>query len=256
MFPSALSFVRRTARCIVVSLVLLGLPTAARAELPWWEHSIARDESLFTVASRYGVSTQSIAQANELIPGSPLQEGQMLLVPKRGSDVVVTMSEVRARKRGETVVPELRKQRNILPVVRPAPSEERGDALHAQRAESFIIPVAGGISSRYGKRGSRFHDGIDIPAPAGTAIVAAKSGIVVFSGRQKGYGNTVTINHGDGTVTRYSHNSVNLVKKGERVKQGQPIAKIGRTGRATCNHLHLSLFVHGKRVNPEKYFPY
>ncbi len=255
MFPSpSSSAVRRTVQCIIVSLVLLALPAAARAELPWREHPVECGESLFTVASRYGVSTLSIAQANELAPDGSLEEGRTLLVPKRGSDVVVTMAEVRARKRGETVVPELKKPRNTLPVVRP--TEERGDALHARRAETFIIPVAGVVSSRYGKRGSRFHDGIDIPAPAGTPIVAAKSGTVIFSGRQNGYGNTVTVDHGDGTVTRYSHNSANLVKKGQWVKQGQPIAKIGRTGRSTCNHLHLSLFVNGKRVNPGKHFPY
>lgn len=199
------------------------------------------------------VSTESTVRANEQsLSTSTLQESRVLLVLKRSSDVVSTFVEVRARKRGETVVPQLRERRNTS-VVQPAPPPGGGTVA---KKESFILPVAGQITSPYGKRASRFHDGIDIPAPVGPPIVAAKSGRVVFSGSQNGFGKTVTIDHGDGTITRYSHNSVNLVKKGDTVLQGQPIAKIGRTGRFTCDHLHLTLWVHGKKVNPAKYFPY
>lgn len=206
----------RPCRVIAALVILHILPQPAFSTgLPWREHQVSGEETLFSVACRYGVSTESIAKANELsLSTSTLQEGRVLLIPKRSSDVVTTLVEVRARKRGETVVPQLRERRNTLPVVRPAPSPGGGTVA---KKESFILPVAGRITSPYGKRGSRFHDGIDIPAPAGTPIVAAKSGRVVFSGSQNGFGKTVTIDHGDGTITRYSHNRVNLVKKGDTV---------------------------------------
>ncbi len=237
---------------VIAALVILPQP-AFSTGLPWREHQVRGEETLFSVACRYGVSTESTARANEQsLSTSTLQESRVLLVPKRSSDVVSTFVEVRARKRGETVVPQLRERRNTS-VVRPAPPPGGGTVA---KKESFILPVAGQITSPYGKRASRFHDGIDIPAAVGPLIVAVKSGRVVFSGSQNGFGKTVTIDHGDGTITRYSHNSVNLVKKGDTVLQGQPIAKIGRTGRSTCDHLHLTLWVHGKKVNPAKYFPY
>ena len=92
-----------------------------------------------------------------------------------------------------------------------------------------------------------------IPAPLGTPILAARTGKVIFSGNLHGYGRTVTLDHGDGVRTRYSHNSANLVKVGDLVQQGQPLAKVGRTGRATCTHVHFSVIIDGKTVNPEKY---
>ncbi len=108
------------------------------------------------------------------------------------------------------------------------------------------------ISSYWGD--GRNHKGLDIVNPKGAKIYAAADGVVSFSGWYGAYGKCVIIDHPDGkTQTLYSHNSENLVKKGDTVTAGQTIAKVGETGNATGNHLHFSVLVKGKQVNPLGY---
>ena len=232
-------------------LVVLFLQSVASAnELPWVEHSVLRGETADSIAAKYTVSTKTIERANELAARTdPLKAGEKLLVPKKESDLLPTLAEVRARRRGEPPLPSMKKEQPV----RVAPAAP-GKSPLPRPAEPFLRPLAGRITSPYGMRGGRLHDGVDIPAPKGTTIVASRPGKVVFSGTIQGYGRTVTIDHGDGMKTRYSHNSANLVKRGDVVRQGQPIAKVGRTGRATCTHVHFSVIINGKTVNPEKYF--
>ena len=82
-------------------------------------------------------------------------------------------------------------------------------------------------------RGGRLHSGIDILAPSGTLIKASRSGVVSFSGWMNGYGRVVIVDHQDGWQTLYAHNSVNLVNKGQKVNQGDAVARVGMTGNAT-----------------------
>ncbi|HHW12314.1 MAG TPA: M23 family metallopeptidase [Firmicutes bacterium] len=114
-------------------------------------------------------------------------------------------------------------------------------------------PLPGGrLTSRYGKRWGRMHWGIDLAAPAGTPVRAAAAGIVTFSGWQNGYGLIVVLDHGS-YQTKYAHNTENLVRVGDEVRRGQPIAKVGKTGNATGNHLHFELVINGERVDPLLY---
>jgi murein DD-endopeptidase MepM/ murein hydrolase activator NlpD len=118
-------------------------------------------------------------------------------------------------------------------------------------------PSDGVVSSLYGMRKDpfsghkKFHSGIDIAAPAGTPVKAAAPGKVSFSGPVPGYGNLVEIDHGGGLVTRYGHNSANLVAVGDRIEAGQAIALIGSTGRATGAHVHFEVRRAGKPSDPE-----
>ena len=98
------------------------------------------------------------------------------------------------------------------------------------------------------------HTGIDIPAPSGTDILAAKSGVVTTSVKKGSYGNYVVVAHSDGTSTLYAHMSRRGVSKGEVVSQGQYIGDVGTTGSSTGNHLHLEVRVNGSRVDPTQYF--
>ena len=98
------------------------------------------------------------------------------------------------------------------------------------------------------------HTGIDIPAPSGTDILAAKSGVVTTSTYNNSYGNYVVVSHSDGTSTLYAHMSRRGVSKGEVVSQGQYIGDVGTTGSSTGNHLHLEVRVNGSRVDPTQYF--
>ena len=118
-------------------------------------------------------------------------------------------------------------------------------------------PVRSGwISSYFGKRTDPFtgkpanHTGIDFAGQYGDPIVAVADGVVTWSGERYGYGIMVEINHGNGYATRYAHNSENLVAVGAEVRQGQAIARMGETGRATGPNLHFEVVRDGRRVNP------
>lgn len=118
---------------------------------------------------------------------------------------------------------------------------------------SFIYPIRGTLTSRYGTRWGRLHAGIDLAAPIGTHIKAADGGKVTFSGYNGALGYMVAIDHGGGRVTWYGHCSKLFVKKGDRVYQGQHIANVGNTGRSTGPHVHFEVHINGKTKNPLSY---
>ena len=119
----------------------------------------------------------------------------------------------------------------------------------------FIWPVPSSkkVSSFFGKRRGRHHDGIDIPAVSGTHIVASANGKVVVAGRMRGYGRVIVIKHDDGYHTVYAHNSKHYVAKGQRVSQGEVIGKVGSSGRSTGPHLHFEIRRKNKVRNPAFY---
>ena len=124
--------------------------------------------------------------------------------------------------------------------------------------EGFIWPIkaTAAISSHFGKRRRDFHEGIDIQCPKGTPVYAAKDGLVIYSSRRiRGYGNMVVLKHSDGSATVYAHNTKNLVNKGTRVKQGENIAKVGATGKATGPHLHFEIRKGQLPVDPMSFLP-
>jgi len=127
----------------------------------------------------------------------------------------------------------------------------------APPAKGFVWPAKGVFTSGFGPRWGRMHRGIDIAAPTGTPIYAAADGVVVSAGWNRGgYGKLVDIRHADGTLTRYAHNSKILVRKGQRVQQGQTISKMGSTGFSTGPHLHFEIRKGGtKAVNPIAFLP-
>jgi len=116
---------------------------------------------------------------------------------------------------------------------------------------AFIWPVDGRVLSGFGRRDVReWHGGLDIKARPGHTIRAAAPGTVLFSGWQSSYGLVVKIAHADGFSTVYAHNVRNFVRVGDRVEAGTAIAAVGRTGRATTNHLHFEIRRHGRSQNP------
>ena len=122
----------------------------------------------------------------------------------------------------------------------------------------MLWPVEGKVSSYFGMRGSRKHEGIDIPMPEGTPIRAAKNGIVARTGNNstmgfRGYGNFVLVDHGGGLQSFYAHCSSVAVKQGQRIMQGQIVGYVGNTGRSTANHLHFEVRVNNAKVDPIPY---
>ena len=121
-------------------------------------------------------------------------------------------------------------------------------------------PIVGGwITSHFGNRSdpftgrSAFHAGVDFTAPSGTRVVSTGPGVVSYSGYKSGYGYVVEVTHPTGFVTRYGHNSRNLVRQGQTIEKGQAIAIIGSTGRSTGTHVHFEVERDGNRLNPMRY---
>jgi murein DD-endopeptidase MepM/ murein hydrolase activator NlpD len=117
------------------------------------------------------------------------------------------------------------------------------------------VQAPGEVSSTYGVRGIRHHDGLDIRARAGDPIYAARDGHVIYSGWMRGYGNIVILDHGNSVTTRYAHASELLVGAGERVRRGQVIARVGATGNAVGNHLHFEVLWAGRAIDPTALLP-
>jgi len=142
--------------------------------------------------------------------------------------------------------------------------QEAADSLsvHSARlaATPSIMPTKGWLSSAFSSMRThpilhvaRPHEGIDVTAPMGSPIEAPAGGVVLDAGWESGYGNTVTIDHGFGIVTKFAHASKILVKTGQRVARGERIALVGNTGLATGPHLHYEVHVNGRPVDPLKY---
>jgi murein DD-endopeptidase MepM/ murein hydrolase activator NlpD len=117
----------------------------------------------------------------------------------------------------------------------------------------LIWPVAGPVTSGFGWRWGRMHEGIDIAAPSGAPIQASASGVVIYAGWMDGYGNLVVVDHGNGLSTAYAHMSAIGVGGGQQVGQGQVIGYVGCTGHCFGSHLHFEVRLNGSPVDPLGY---
>lgn len=131
--------------------------------------------------------------------------------------------------------------------------------LKSERTVAGRPIVKGWMSSEYGMRtdpfhgDKRWHGGVDFAGRWGSDIIAVASGVVTWSGERSGYGKMVEINHSDGFVTRYAHNSENVAQLGAIVKKGELIAKMGSSGRSTGPHVHFEVYKNGRTVDPATY---
>ncbi len=126
---------------------------------------------------------------------------------------------------------------------------------------NFIKPVAGRDSGRFGlrrilnKQKRNPHSGMDIAAPRGRSVKSAEAGQILFVGDLFFTGKVIYIDHGNGLLSLYAHLSKTNVKKGQQIKRGQIIGKVGKTGRATGPHLHWSVYLNGNAVDPSLFLP-
>lgn len=154
----------------------------------------------------------------------------------------------------ETVsVPKKEEVKITPPKTSEKPKQTKSKAVYQRPLDDGV----GVFTSRFGKRTlngqTRLHAGIDIAAPKGSSIYAAKGGEITRAGWASGYGLLIEIKHTDGTFTKYAHCSKLLMKVGDKVDQGTEIAKVGNTGRSTGSHLHFEIIKNGKPINPYSY---
>lgn len=166
--------------------------------------------------------------------------GGPYLPPRHGADAPTLVDDANAAMAALARFKAARGALDLAPVHQPLASTRRISSNFGNREDPF-----GG--------GRAFHAGMDFPAATGTAVLSAGHGTVTFVGRRSGYGKVVEITHAEGLVTRYAHLSAYLVKSGQVVGAGVPIARVGSTGRSTGPHLHFEVRREDRPVDPGRY---
>jgi len=275
---------------LLAGLILWIAPASADPPPAPRSHVIARGDTLGSIAVRYHVSVAALVAANNLAgERAVLRVGQRLVVPAgaapsaAGKTARAPAAAPRAEPQAATRPPAASAPvgpRAAAPTARaaagppgtasPARASDGARTVSArppvvtlgprglemavpdfiQGAPAFAWPVEGPVTSTFGRRRQAWHRGIDIKAERGAVVFAAAAGLVVVSDVEPRYGRVVKIEHDDGFVTVYAHNEENLVQPGMRVALGDPIAIIGRTGRATAEHLHFEIRRNGSVYNP------
>jgi len=235
-------------------------------------HTLASGETLSGLIGRYGITLKALVGANpDLSSLDRLPVGVELLIPP-GEGLLVTLEYgvaltdlIEAYGADPVAVARINRIRSpldvrpgmllFLPDVEPTTALQRLAAVR-ELENTYVWPLHGRLTSYFGRRNlgmgtAAFHRGLDIAAPTGSTIVAARSGTVTFAGwSDRGYGNLVKIRHAGGAETWYAHASRILVRVGQGVSQGDPIALVGSTGLSTGPHLHLELHVGGIAIDP------
>ena len=255
------------------------IPNGALPQKPGiTHHRVQRGESLAMIARKYGTTHSELARANAMTDPDRLQPGDVVEVPSGGMSVADARSN-----RSQISVPRISKAKpkpvrvasnspNVpLPKAKPAraplpkktaaaakPKPKKVASIgklpkpQAMTASKFRWPVKGRVISNYGaKSNGKHNDGINIAVPQGTSVKAAENGVVAYSGSElKGYGNLILVRHDNNWVSAYAHNSKLMVKRGDKVRRGQIIAKAGQSGSVGQPQLHFELRKGSRPVNP------
>ena len=205
-------------------------------------HTVASGENLYRIGLKYGVEAKTLARVNRIRDVTHLRVGQRIWVPEPRSSRRATRSTSASKKGSGSATS----------------SSSRGRSTPARSAGglTFIWPLeATTITSRFGRRNGRPHQGIDLRGRTGTRIRAAEAGKVIHSGWFGDYGKVVIIKHPGHYRTVYAHASKLHVKRGQFVDRGQRIAEVGSTGRSTGPHLHFEVRYGESPLDPMLYLP-
>lgn len=208
-------------------------------------YKVQNGDSIWSVAKSYGVDVQELAEFNNILKPEDVVPGMPIYIPvkQKSSYKKLPFGKIISSKESG----------------RGGKYDRNAKKDYSKKIETYrnslIWPVDGNVSSLFGIRNGRRHDGIDISAKEGTPIRSAADGRVAFAGQMNGYGNIILIRHKDDTFTAYAHNKVNSVKKDDMVKRGQQIGEVGRTGRATGAHCHFEIRQGPDARNPLFFLP-
>jgi len=221
-------------------------------------YTVQPGDTLYGIASAHGIAVDAITRANRIGSVRDLEVGRQLLLPGVPTDAA--RPRIAATR---TPAPRQTKKAPARKVAPPKAKSIEGLTREASYTvpskpsptEMFDWPVKGSVIATFGTGGiGRRNDGINIAAPSGATVRAAADGEVVYRGAElDGYGNLLLIKHNGGYVTAYAHNDVMLVRKGQKVKQGQIIAKVGATGAVNEPQLHFEIRHNLKSIDPMGY---
>jgi murein DD-endopeptidase MepM/ murein hydrolase activator NlpD len=213
---------------------------------------VERQPKPFVPQGAPGVTTQAGGAAPTVQPGGGITSSG--LPPLQGA--APTAAPVQLPAQAPAVQPALQpKPVQTAQIQPPPPPPPSGDPLPALKPDSpFIWPVDGKVIAKFGPASDNLrNDGINIAAPVGAPVKASADGVVAYAGNElRGFGNMILLRHAGGWVTAYAHNSSLLVKKGDKVRQGQTIARVGSSGSVEFAQLHFELRQGTKAVDPLK----
>ncbi len=239
-------------------------------------YEVVPGDSLYRIARQFGVTSSQLQRNNGITDPRRIRPGTKLRVPGSGSAAAAPTRATSAAGRVAAVppvAPELPKApRMIQSTTQPtkvlnskktrvaALSDRKTDASPSitatkQASTKLLWPVKGKVIDGFGRRRDGTHnDGVNVAVPVGTPVYAAEAGVVAYAGSElKGYGNLILVRHDNGWVTAYAHNESILVKRGDKVARGQPIAKAGKTGQVDQPQVHFELRKGSKPVDPVPY---
>ncbi len=204
--------------------------TSRKTRRTYLTHVVSKGDTLYSISRSTGVGVKELARANKLRAPYELSIGDKLRVPAREGIAIATSSP----KAGD----------RLTPVSYSTPKSTSGSG-------AFGWPVKGAVLARYGVSNGERNDGLNIAAPIGTPVRAAADGEVVYRGSElDDFGNLLLIRHDDGFVTAYAHTEAMIVRKGQKVRRGQVIAKVGQTGSASEPQLHFEIRQNLKAIDP------
>ena len=220
-------------------------------------HVIAPGETLMSLSRRYHKPVGSIASANRIPPTTMVKVGDRIVIPGVAAHTAKANTPATppvAQPKLASVEPA---QTARMATPEPAAQAEAPVAEPMGGAPSFRWPVRGRVITAFGaKTDGQQNDGINLAVPTGTAVRAAEDGVVAYAGNElKGYGNLLLVRHADGFVTAYAHASELMVKRGDKVRRGQVIAKSGQTGNVAAPQLHFEIRKGSTPVDPMQHLP-
>ena len=211
-------------------------------------HKVEKGQTLWRIAKTYNVDIQEVAEWNDIADPTEINTGEKIFIPGAWR-----LLKVEPYKAPEEITGGAEKKASDWQAMRH--TEEPAGKIVLERWR-FGWPVKGSVISPFGMRSGKKHDGIDIAAPEGSAVLAAAEGEIIYSDDGiRGYGNIVMLKHDDGFITVYAHNEENLVKVGDFVRRGEIIGKVGNTGHSSGPHLHFEVRKDRRPRNPLFFLP-
>ena len=203
------------------------------------EHVVTQGENVYGISRVYGIDAYALASANGLVAPFALRAGQILRIPAAGGEAVAVQPNT-SEAAAAAPLP-------ATPAAVPPPPPVTGSG--------FVWPVQGKVISSFGAKSKGLHnDGVNIAADRGTPVRAAENGVVAYAGNElRGFGNMLLIKHAGGWITAYAHNEKLLVARGDEVRRGQIVARVGSSGSVTRPQLHFELRKGKQAVDPLKY---